>query len=218
MSIELEDLALLRELRDKFPYGDSCAILGDCKVHDLSSIEEFRRTMNFKRLDTFDVNGSPTYKKDLNEPLDESFYGRYDWIIDSGTMYCCFDICTVWQYIVNMLKDEGCVLHTSNLTGFYGRGFYSLSPALFRDFYDANNFYIRMMATKTRQKRQWKEFNPRNTYLLHASEQFVDFKSNSGAYIPSVPNDAMISCFATRSKRSEFKKPIPQHFIDTNGA
>ena len=41
MSIELEDLSLLKELREQFPDGNSCAILGDCKIHNLSGIEEF---------------------------------------------------------------------------------------------------------------------------------------------------------------------------------
>ena len=217
MSIELEDLNLLKELREQFPDGSSCAILGDCRIHNLSGIEEFKNVMNFKEVDTFDVNGNPSFKEDLNNLLDESFHNRYDWVIDSGTMYCCFDTCTVWQNIINMLKDKGCILHTGNLSGFYGRGFYSLSPSLFRDFYNANGFDIKMMGSKTRQQREWVKFDPKNTYLEEASDNAMSFAETSRGYIPLIPNDAMISCFATRSTKVEFKKPIPQHFIDTNG-
>jgi hypothetical protein len=212
MSVEIEDLALLKKCRQSSPSGDSCAVLGDCRF--AMGIDSFKKEMAFKTVDTFDINGSPTYKVNLNEALKSEFHGKYNWVIDSGTLYCCFDINTVWENMLNLLTASGSIAHTGNLSGFFGRGFYSLSPALFRDFYNANNFAINCTASKTRQSLAWKTFNPNHTYL--ASPDF-SFGLSDSNYTPSIPNDSMIFCHATREFPSKFEKPTPQHFIDTDG-
>ena len=211
MAIEPADLLVLKRMRAENSSGDSCAILGDCHIQN-HSIRDFKRIMGFNNVHTFDINGNPTYKKDLNYLLSEDLQDSYDWVIDSGTLYCCFDPCTVLQNILLLLKNKGCVFHTGNLAGFFGRGFYSLSPALFRDFYYANNFDIKCMGTKTRSCSSWKFFDPNHTYLNEHGD-FADYDK----YIPTIPNDWLINCFAVRENRVEFKKPVPQHFIETKG-
>jgi len=212
MAIEPEDFSLLKEARQISPEPGACAILGDCNIH--VGLDRFKRELNFDIVDTFDINGEPTYKVDLNEPLDESLHRKYDWVIDSGTLYCCFDVSTALQNILNILKDEGNVVHTGNLSGFYGRGFYSLSPAFFRDFYTCNNFTIEMSATKTRTSRVWNKFNSQHTFLKNTN---LSFQESAGEFIPEIPNDSMIFCYASRQERQVFTKPIPIHFVKTNG-
>ena len=219
MAIEQEDFILLKQIRATLlearpdvPRKGSCAILGDCHIH--VGLETFKYQMQFDSVETFDIVGHPTHKVNLNELLDKSFYDKYDWIIDSGTLYCCFDVSTVFENITNMLKNKGVVVHTGNLSGFYGRGFYSISPALFRDFYNCNNFTIETTATKTRQTRTWKYFNYEDTYLANRD---LSFQRVAGEFVPEIPNDSMIFCCATRKERSPFKKPVPEHFINTDG-
>jgi len=216
MAIEKEDLELFLSFRQQNPQGRNCAILGDCKIYE-SDIEQFSKLMNFDVVHTFDINGNPTYKIDLNEELPEHFYDKYDWVIDSGTLYCCFDVSTVLKNISNMLKEEGCIIHTANLAGFFGRGFYSLSPAFFKDFYSANNYKILHMATKTRTSRKWNGINPQYTYLSKASKDEILFCEDSSGYIPEIPNDSLIFCFSKRKHKIKFTKPVPEHFIKTNG-
>ncbi len=212
MAIEPADFDLFRSIREQNQEGETCAILGDCNIYG-QSIDSFKDVMGFSSVDTFDVNGNPTHKIDLNEPLGDEFEKTYDWVIDSGTLYCCFDPCSVFRNILLMLKDKGCVIHTSNLCGFFGRGFYSLSPALFRDFYKVNNFDINFSATKKRGE-DWIGFDPNNTYLKNAN---LSFQENAGTFVSSIPNDSLICCFAKREKVVPFTKPVPEHFIKTNG-
>ena len=213
MAIEDSDFNIFKQMRNKYPQGGSCAILGDCHFYGMS-IDHFKQVMGFDRLDTFDVNGNPTHKLDLNYELGEEFKGQYDWVIDSGTIYCCFDPAMVFKNILHMLKADGCVCHTGNLIGFFGRGFYSLSPALFRDFYKTNGFYIEYIGVKQRSG-FWKGINSNDTYL---NSMNLDFSPVSTTFVPHVPNDSMICCCAKRVKLLEnFVKPIPQHFIDTEG-
>jgi len=217
MAIEAEDLSLIRELRSQHPGGTSCAILGDCNISGYSSLVEFGESLGFDTVHTFDVVGNPTHKINLNEEIPDELKNSYDWIIDSGTLYCCFDISTVWKNILDLLSDKGNILHTSNISGFYGRGFYSLSPALFRDFYNSNGFEILYCATKTRLSRAWEEYSPEHTYLRFSSPTSLGFQMEAGSYQSTIPNDALMACFAKRMTRTMFVKPLPQHFVNTAG-
>lgn len=217
MAIESEDLNLFLEFRKNNFHGKKCAILGDCKIYN-NNLESLCSLMGFEQIDTFDINGNPTFKVNLNEELPNIFFNKYDWIIDSGTLYCCFDTSTVLKNILYMLKDDGCIIHTSNLVGFFGRGFYSLSPALFRDFYKINNFDILCFATKTRINKNWVVNDYNNTYLSETSSQNeILFQEQSGNYVTLIPNDSLMLYFVKRKVRTDFKKPIPEHFIITNG-
>ena len=216
MAIEPEDLAMMKKVREEYSDGSSCAILGDCHIYN-ETYKSFAEKMNFSRIDTFDINGNPTYKVDLNEELPEQFHGVYDWVIDSGTIYCCFDVSTVFKNMLLMLKNKGCVVHTSNLTGWFGRGFYSVSPALFRDFYNQNNFKILKMVTKSRINNNfWVENDPDCTYLQRADHKIL-FQKDAGSDPPLIPNNSQLGCIAYRENKIPFTKPVPAHFIQTKG-
>jgi len=211
MSIESEDLDILCSYRDLHPDGDSCAILGDCHV-----CGDFGR-MKFSTVETFDINGNPTHKLNLNEPIPVEFHNKYDWVIDSGTLYCCFNVPMVLKNISDMLKDSGYVFHTSNLSGFYGRGYYSVSPALYYEFYKSNGFVVRGMGTKTRVSKSWQPINVGDTYLEYADASCIRFKEESGGFVQMIPNDSLLYCFCSRDHRETFSEPIPEHFIMTDG-
>jgi len=219
LSIEYADYSLISKVRSVNSNGDTCAILGDCTYH-CTTPEIFASEMKFNKVDTFDVNGNSTYKIDLNENIPDKFHNSYDWLIDSGTMYCCFDIATVFKNITKMVKVGGFVLHTGNLSGFFGRGFYSLSPSLFIEFYEQNGFVVSAIGTRTKNnKNQWNiaDNSKGGTYLSRASLEEMVFSSESQNFIPFIPNDSMICCLVRKKENMKFTKPIPRHFIQTNG-
>ena len=223
MAVEDADLKLFLSYRRWNTEGRSCAIFGDISFPCFGrgkekSIDEFKTRMKFDTVHTFDILGNPTHKINLNEPLPEELYSQYDWLIDGGTIACCFNVAAAWKNALSLLKESCYIVHTSNLSGHYGRVFYAVSPSLYRDFYKANNFEILGMGTKTRQKLTWHGFNPNNTYLKEASSRCMDFQERSGSFVEYIPNDSQICCVARREKSVEFTEPIPQHFIDTNGA
>ena len=209
MAVEAEDFKLISRYRQKFSTGTSCAILGDCHIADNLNLKD----LGFDKVDTFDILGDPTYKVDLNQPISNQFFNKYDWVIDSGTLYCCFNIAGVLENILNMLKDDGCCLHTSNLCGWYGRGFYSLSPSLYKEFYQLNNFTIEGMGTKTRFARVWHDIDVNATYLSSVSKEKISFEKDPSPFIEALPNDSLLYCFVSRVKRTEFREPVPEHYI-----
>ena len=102
MSIEIADYEIISSVREMDPTGASCAILGDCKFYYPPSREAFMQGTGFQNIETFDINGNPTHMLELNNELPEEYHNRYDWVIDSGTLYCCFDIATVFKNIMKM--------------------------------------------------------------------------------------------------------------------
>ena len=211
MAIEPNDFSLISKYRDKFPEGDSCALIGDCTIAgDLEAL-------GFSKVDSFDILGNPTYTVDLNEPLDKKHLNKYDWVIDSGTLYCCFNPAMVLKNITSMLKDTGCSFHTSNLCGWFGRGFYSVSPSLYKEFYELNNFTVEGMGTKTKLSGIWHDLNPKATYLKSADYGSMLFSEGASEFVSLIPNDTLLYCFVSRKERVEYKQPVPKHYIKTDG-
>lgn len=90
-------------------------------------------------LDASVVEG-PALVHDLNEPVPQLWHGRYNWILDSGTIEHVFDIRSSLSNVARMTAVGGHVMHISPMTGWANHGFYQLSPCLFYDFYSANGF------------------------------------------------------------------------------
>lgn len=260
MAIEKKDLKLLLELRKKHPEGESLAILGDCYFHfNIGELQEmggvkikskdsepklkvdlkmFAEVLGFKEAETFDISGSPTRKIDLQKSIPEEFKNRFDWVIDAGTLYWCFDIASVWKNILSMLKKDGCVFHLSALSGYFGRGYYSFQPRMFADFYSQNGFEVLMMAYRLRpphilynksvtwyrirkiigkiisleKKLEWQKISLKNIFLKNAGRFNMEFSSFPTRPEPDmIPNNVLVGCFAKRIKKVPFTCPIPKN-------
>lgn len=78
---------------------------------------------------------------DLNHPQE---LGKFDVVIDPGTLEHCFNIGQAWMNAANAVKVGGYVFHTSPMT-MLNHGFYNLSPTVFYDFYTQNGWEIKDM-------------------------------------------------------------------------
>ena len=197
------ELKNLQEIDEYQSLGKNCAILGDCIFwYDGGSKEDFKNKFGFERVDTFDILGNPSYRVDLNEPLHEDFRFKYDCVIDGGTLYSMFDVAMGFKNILHLLKPNGVVWHESSLAGHFGRGFYCLSPSLFNEFYSQNGFEVIRMAYKIKRQNR---------------ERWVDIQIGDDMLGSGFGGDTSLLCCAKRLEVIDFKKPVPQHYIDTNG-
>jgi len=251
MGLEKEDLQKIAEFRSKHSEGNAMAMLGDCHFHfdnaylqeicrqisDINlqapaSLPSFAKALNFSIVESFDVYGRPTVKWDLHEPIPEAYRNKFDWVVDAGTTFCCFDVSAVFKNICLMLKNNGCVLHISGLTGYFGRGYYSLHPSLFHDFYTANGFEVLYMGVRCKPSRKVKsgflgsimdrlmpveypnwESIGKDCFLNEADRDHMKFHSQYSSAEPDmVPNNAVIMCFARRKQVQEFKRAIPESY------
>jgi hypothetical protein len=219
MGFETPDIELLLDIRSSIGQpNETCAILGDCRFYYGDTLEQFKNRCQFERVDTFDINGNPTHSLDLQEPIPERFHDEYDWIIDAGTLYCCFDMVGVLKNMMLMLKDKGTVMHMSNLIGHFGRGFYALSPSFFNEFYRANGFNQRNCYSRTKTSNGgWRLIPTDHNYLSSASTEELTFQKESCIYKNMVPCESLIGYLAERESRQEFSKPIPEHYCKSNG-
>lgn len=103
------------------------------------------RALGFSRVDALDYcdfeGASVVYDLNLPTPPAE-LQGRYDMIIDHGTLEHIFNIPNALNSIFQMLKVGGRVFHSLPSSNFVDHGFYMFSPTLFYDYYIANKYVI----------------------------------------------------------------------------
>lgn len=206
----------MRELVELRPSGDAL-ILGDCTFHEWwarggrGDLSRFAAAAGFDSVDTVDLFGEPTIRLDLGQPVPEELHGRYDWVIDAGTIFCCFDVAAVWRNALAMLKPGGTIFHNAGLTGYFGRSYYSFQPALFRDFYAVNGFEVTRMAVRgTRDQAEYVPIEADQVYAVDGPELRWAAEQNGAA--PALPTDAVIVCAARQVEERPFTNAVPAHY------
>lgn len=174
MGIEIQDAYSIISLikKDEIGSRESLLILGNAKIYfDLKSlirlskklkyefkflpkelnIFTFGEFLGFKKVETLDLNGKATLKIDLQEKLSKKMFCRYDFIIDAGVLFWCFNPGDVLKNIYRMAKKDAIIFHITALTGYFGRGYYNIHPKLFHDFYlETNNCLFLHEAYRTK--------------------------------------------------------------------
>lgn len=91
-------------------------------------------------LECVDVFSHTGFEKivDLNHPCD---LGKYDLVIDPGTLEHCFSIGQAMMNAANAVKAGGRIFHLSPLM-MINHGFYNICPTMMFDFYTQNNWEI----------------------------------------------------------------------------
>lgn len=264
MALEIHDVRKLVELRALYPDGTSCLILGDCFFHfsrgqlaglcgDRSAVAsteavqlaDIAAALRFDTVETVDLFGDPTIRFDLqSNDIPGRWLQQFDWVIDAGTLYCCFNISNVLQNVLRFLKPSGAVFHLGSLVGHLGRGYYSLSPMLFADFYEQNGFEIVQMGVRVKPRhvdrerrpmrslirrierrlglnrtldrpRGWRLIGRRDFFVASAAADALEFTDSHQLGEPDVlPNNAMIMCFARRERVVPFRDAIPGFYAN----
>ncbi len=226
MAIEFEDMQLLKKINADEKFEGRLLILGDCVCHFKCSdihpeyVENnvletlFKKQFNFSSIDTVDITGRPTILHDLTEPFLSSFQ-QYDFIIDAGTIFHCFDVASALKNVNDMLKVGGRIFHISALSGFYGRGYFNLHPKFYHDFYLLNGYAIENMWLRNRLARRnifnqkqdkWQPFN--------FSGHFYNGESFSNKLVKDVsklPNNMTMAVLAKKESEKSIQFPNPKN-------
>jgi hypothetical protein len=121
---------------------------------------------------------------DLCEPVD---LGRYDLVIDPGTIEHCFNVAQAFKNAAQAVKVGGHIFHIGSLS-MVNHAFYSFSPTLFYDFYKTNGFEISLFEG------------------LHKKGMFLE--SLHPYDRKPYPSECVIHCLARRVENKEIKWPI----------
>jgi len=121
---------------------------------DFVLVKHFGAT-SVKSLDYSDYEKA-SITHDLNQPVDKSLHGKFDTIIDSGSLEHIFDIKKAFENCMNLCKVGGQIFHISPADNFSGHGFWQISPELFFSLYSAKNgfqieeIYIASLSNKSK--------------------------------------------------------------------
>lgn len=107
------------------------------------SDESLFRQLGFDRVmacDISDWEGAEVIV-DLNRPIPEEHEGRFDVILDPGTILQVFHLPQVLDNLHRFLAPGGRIVHAAVPSNNHmDLGFYMISPTLFADFYEANGY------------------------------------------------------------------------------
>jgi len=76
----------------------------------------------------------------FNNPIPQSLYEQFDFIIDGGTFDHLFDVQTAFVNVVKLLKPGGRIFQWNAASNFTGAAYFSFGPDLFYDYYVVNQF------------------------------------------------------------------------------
>lgn len=109
------------------------------------SDETFFRALGFDEVESCDLYAAerPTWKLDLNRPIPDELEGRFDVVLDPGSIVHLFDQRQAFRNLARLTKTDGRVIHgTDPSTNNVDIGFYMVSPTLYADLYPANGWKL----------------------------------------------------------------------------
>lgn len=94
--------------------------------------ERFLEGIGFPKTQSLDFSDYEDcdFTHDLNEPLPKNLKGKFDVVIDGGTIEHVFNTPQALDNVFHMLKDGGIFISINGMTGWAGHGFYQFSPEL----------------------------------------------------------------------------------------
>jgi hypothetical protein len=105
-------------------------------------LRDFLGATSITVLDASPYEGADTIH-DMNTPVPTDWHGRYDAVIDGGSLEHIFNIPTAFANLANMLKVGGTIFINTPANNMMGHGFYQFSPELmFRIFSEVNGFTL----------------------------------------------------------------------------
>jgi SAM-dependent methyltransferase len=110
--------------------------------------EPFLELLGAKEIVSFDASDyeQATEVHDFNQSIAECFHGRFDTVVDSGSLEHIFNFPVAITNLMQMVKPGGHLLIMTPANNFCGHGFYQFSPELFyRLLNGTNGFAVRRM-------------------------------------------------------------------------
>ncbi len=162
---------------------------------------EFFKMLGFEIVVSIDICNKliPTHLHDMNTIVPESLFGRYDAILDGGTLEHLFNVPQALENTVKMLKKGGTVIHLLPMNNMVNHGFYQFSPGLFFDFYAANGFKGCILAFAEKDL-NLSTFGPRDIICpcISSSNSILCFMATKHEFLPKI-NTPIQFCYNTHT-------------------
>ena len=176
---------------------------------DRVTTRELFPALGFSEYHDLDINPEPGgIRQDLNEPVPAELHDRFDLVFEAGTIEHIFNVRSVFENIIVMLKKGGLVFHLSPLD-MINHGFYNFSPTLFIDVYRYNGFSKPDLFLVMFPEKWWKEQKITYQELAFSTDRLRPARLKG--FFPC------IACIARKEKETgPFQTPV-QSFYDQPG-
>jgi SAM-dependent methyltransferase len=111
-------------------------------------IDPYLRALGARELHALDVSPyeGADILHDLNEPLPDELEGRFDLVVDAGSLEHVFDVRRALQSYMRLVRPGGRLVILTMANNHCGHGFYQFSPELFfRVFSERNGYRVERM-------------------------------------------------------------------------
>ena len=114
---------------------------GDAEMRDSVL---FFKALGFEEVHAFDVSEyeGADIIFDLNNELPENLLEKFDVVFDGGVIEHVFDVVTAFFNICNLCKKGGIIFNVNPVYNYLYNTFLNISPEMFIEFYEANEFRI----------------------------------------------------------------------------
>jgi SAM-dependent methyltransferase len=133
-----------KEYKNRCPAGED-APLSCYKFCDYAD-EFLTRILGAEQVSVIDYSTyeNATIVHDMNSPIPEQLFNKFDAVIDCGTLEHVFNTPVALQNLANVTKPGGSIFITVPSNNLCGHGFYQFSPELFfRYFSEENGFQLK---------------------------------------------------------------------------
>ena len=109
-----------------------------------TNVQTIFKLLGAKKVSITDISDyeNPDLLINLNDPIDLNLTSKFDVIFDCGTLEHIFDVPTALWNLVSMLKTDGVLYLAVPASNAIDHGFYSFSPGIFFDYFNANGFEV----------------------------------------------------------------------------
>lgn len=101
-------------------------------------------SVGFSGIHVLDVNNyeGADILHDLNLPVSQDLYEKFDLIYDGGSTEHVFNLPQVLENYSKMVKVGGVIIHDSPTNNWVNHGYYQIQPELYLDYYNENNYEV----------------------------------------------------------------------------
>lgn len=131
---------------------------------------------------------------DLNMPLGVNHHGKYDVVIDTGTLEHCFNVGTAFENMCRMARIGGFIVSAAPMSK-VNHGFWNFSPCAYDNYFRQNRFDSIFLGAFYKDKAGLKQ---------------IEISPNKRQLAPS---EAVLMAIARRTEHSTFNLPIQQKYL-----
>ena len=134
----LSDLPKNFDTKNKIPSWDGT------KSENNTNVQTIFKLLGASKISIADISKyeNPDFLINLNDPVESYLANKFDVIFDCGTLEHVFDTPTALWNLVTMLKTDGVLYIAVPASNAIDHGFFSFSPGLFFDYFNANGFEV----------------------------------------------------------------------------